>query len=181
MARAKPPARFIESTSAPLDAQEAVDWLKRRGSKAGRDGMARYALPSDKAFGVAMRDVQALAKEMGRSHDLAEALKKTGWYEARTLASYVDDPACVTPAQMDRWCRAFDNWAICDTISFHLFDHTPYAWAKVSAWAVRREEFVKRAAFALLWAHRARQGRRRRAVRPGSALIERAANDDRPT
>ena len=51
---------------------------------------------------------------------------------------------------MDRWCRDFDNWGICDTVCFHLFDRTPHAWAKVAQWHDRRDEFVKRAAFALL-------------------------------
>jgi 3-methyladenine DNA glycosylase AlkD len=62
----------------------------------------------------------------------------------------VDDPAKVTPAQMDSWCRDFDSWAICDTLCFHLFDRTPHAFAKVKQWAKRRNEFEKRAAFALL-------------------------------
>ena len=30
-----------------------VKWLEQRGSQRGRDGMARYGLPSDRAFGVA--------------------------------------------------------------------------------------------------------------------------------
>ncbi len=71
-------------------------------------------------------------------------------YEARLVTSFVDDPARVTSAQMDRWCRDFDNWGICDTVCFQLFDRTPHAWSKVAKWADRREEFVKRAAFALL-------------------------------
>jgi 3-methyladenine DNA glycosylase AlkD len=66
------------------------------------------------------------------------------------LTAFVDEPAQVTAAQMDNWARAFDNWAICDTLCFHLFDRTPHAWTKVAQWAGRREEFVKRAAFALL-------------------------------
>jgi 3-methyladenine DNA glycosylase AlkD len=66
------------------------------------------------------------------------------------LAAFVDEPARVTPAQMDRWCRDFDNWAICDTVCFHLFDHTPHAFAKVATWAGRKQEFVRRAGFALL-------------------------------
>jgi 3-methyladenine DNA glycosylase AlkD len=52
---------------------------------------------------------------------------------------------------MDRWCRDFDSWAICDTVCFNLFDRTPYAWQKVAQWRDQPEEFVKRAAFALLW------------------------------
>jgi len=56
----------------------------------------------------------------------------------------------VTRAQMDRWSRGFDNWGVCDTACFHLFDRTPHAWAMIARWAPRRGEFVRRAAFALL-------------------------------
>ena len=50
---------------------------------------------------------------IGRDHELALALWDTGWYEARMLTAFVDEPARVTAAQMDRWARDFDNWAIC--------------------------------------------------------------------
>ena len=130
--------------------RNALDWLKRKGSKAGRDGMARYAIPSDHAFGVSMKDVQALAKALGRDHALALALWDTGFYEARALCAYVDEPARVTAAQMDHWCRDFDNWATCDTLCFALFDRTPHAWRKVAAWTKRKPEFERRAGLALL-------------------------------
>ena len=153
----------------PLERQvrAALDWLKRHGTKANREGMARYAIPSDKAFGVSMADMKMLAKRLGRNHELAAALWDTGWYEARMLAAFVDEPARVTPAQMDRWCRDFDNWAICDTACFPLFDRTPHAWRKVEQWSRRRDEFVKRAAFALLWGLTVHDKQcRRRAVCP---------------
>jgi 3-methyladenine DNA glycosylase AlkD len=51
---------------------------------------------------------------------------------------------------MDRWCRDFDNWGLCDTLCFHLFDRTPQAWDMVARWSEEEGEFVKRAAFALL-------------------------------
>jgi 3-methyladenine DNA glycosylase AlkD/uncharacterized protein YdhG (YjbR/CyaY superfamily) len=133
------------------DAVEAVvATLKRLGTKRTRDGMARYAIPSEEAFGVSVGTIRQLARRIGQNHDLAAGLWETGWYEARMLAAFVDEPASVTPAQMDRWCRDFDNWAICDTLCFHLFDRTPYAWRKVEQWSGRKGEFVKRAAFALL-------------------------------
>jgi 3-methyladenine DNA glycosylase AlkD len=66
------------------------------------------------------------------------------------LATLVDEPELVTATQMDEWCRDFDNWAICDTACFALFDRTPHAWRKVAAWSTRKDEFQKRAAFALL-------------------------------
>ena len=46
-----------------MKADYALAWLGKNGSKAGRDGMARYNIPSDKAFGVPMNRIQALAKD----------------------------------------------------------------------------------------------------------------------
>jgi 3-methyladenine DNA glycosylase AlkD len=165
---------------ADMDAATAVDWLKSHSTKAGLEGMARYGLPSERAFGVAMRDIQSLAKLLGRNHELASQLWATGWYEARLLASYVDDPASVTPRQMDQWCRDFDNWGVCDTVCFVLFDRTKHAWSKVAQWADRDQEFVKRGAFALLWGLTVHD----KAASDdqfvhGLALVERAAEDDR--
>jgi 3-methyladenine DNA glycosylase AlkD len=91
-----------------------------------------------------------MAKIAGRDHDLAAALWETGWYEARMLASLVDDPALVTPTQMDAWRADFDNWGIVDTVCFCLFDRSPHAFARIEPWSRLDDEQQKRAAFALL-------------------------------
>jgi 3-methyladenine DNA glycosylase AlkD len=145
---------MAKSTKATVPAaervRESLSWLEHRGSKKNRDGMARYGIVAPKVFGVSVSMIQQLGKRLGRDHELALALWETGWYEARMLTGFVEDPDRVTAAQMDRWARDFDNWAICDHLSFHLFDRTPHAWRKIDQWSRRREEFVKRAAFALL-------------------------------
>src|SRR5687768_5088354 len=120
------------NSDAKKQAKSAVAELKRLSSKKNRDGMARYAITSEKVFGVMVGPIRDLAKRLGRNHELAQALWDSGWYEARMLATFVDEPALVTPAQMDRWCKDFDSWAICDTACFHLFDKTPHAFKKVS-------------------------------------------------
>jgi Predicted DNA alkylation repair enzyme len=137
---------------ASLDVQvgTVITKLKKLSSKSARDGMARYGLPSDNALGVPVGKMQKLAKAMGRDHELAAALWETGIYEARMVAAFLDEPALVTPAQMDRWCRDFDNWGIVDTVCFKLFDQIPHAWKKVVQWSKKRDEFQKRAAFALV-------------------------------
>jgi 3-methyladenine DNA glycosylase AlkD len=142
--------------------------------------MARYALPSTHALGVAMKDIKSLGKQLGRDHELALALWSTGCYEARLLTSFVADPEALTAAQMERWCRDFDNWAYCDTLAFNLFDRSPHAWAKVSAWSRKPGEFQKRAAFALLWSLALHDEHASDAqFRKGLELIERAADDPR--
>ncbi|HKO60726.1 MAG TPA: DNA alkylation repair protein [Pyrinomonadaceae bacterium] len=167
-------------TDIKKQADAIVAQLKRMGTKKTRDGMARYAIPADNAFGVPVGQIRDLGKRLGRNHELAQALWETGWYEARMLATFVDDPQLVTAAQMDRWCKDFDSWAICDTACFHLFDKTSHAFKKVSQWSKRKDEFVKRAAFALL-ASLALHDKKSddRPFADCLPLIERAATDER--
>ncbi len=129
---------------------EALAALQAKASPASLAGYARYGITAKNALGMSMRDIQAIARTLGRDHSLALALWKSGVYEARCLAAYVDEPARVTGAQMDRWRRDFDNWGICDTVCFVLFDRAPDAWTKVREWADLPDEFGKRASFALL-------------------------------
>jgi 3-methyladenine DNA glycosylase AlkD len=164
--------------SDPVD--DALRWLKRRGTKRERDAQARFGIAASKSFGVSVGTIQQLGKRLGRDHDLALALWETGWYEARLLTAFVDDPALVTAAQMDRWTADFDNWGVCDTLCFHLFDRTPHAWRKVDQWTKRRDEFVRRAGFALMacLALHDKEAADARFVR-SLKQIERGATDDR--
>jgi 3-methyladenine DNA glycosylase AlkD len=174
-ARAITPAITIEEQVAV-----ALAWLEDHSCNSTLEGMARYAIPSDHAYGVAMKDIKSLGKTLGRDQLLAEALWKTGVYEARMLASFVGDPEKITAAQMDKWCRDFDNWAFCDAMSFNLFDRSPHAWDKVVEWSSRKREFEKRTAFALLWSlsvHDKHAGDE--AFIRGLQLIEREAEDER--
>jgi 3-methyladenine DNA glycosylase AlkD/uncharacterized protein YdhG (YjbR/CyaY superfamily) len=133
------------------DVQSVLAALKRLSNARIRKEMApRYGIVTSNALGVRMSDMQQVAKRLGCNHALAQALWETGNYEARIVAGFVADKERVTPALMDRWCRDFDNWGVCDTVCFKLFDRTPHAFGKVAQWANRREEFQKRAGFALL-------------------------------
>jgi 3-methyladenine DNA glycosylase AlkD len=44
----------------------------------------------------------------------------------------------------------FDSWDVCDQVCGNLFDRTPFAYQKAIEWSGRHEEFVRRAAFALM-------------------------------
>ncbi|MFC3080034.1 DNA alkylation repair protein [Phenylobacterium terrae] len=133
------------------DVEKVLQALQAEASDKVRDEMGpRYGIVTPKAMGVPMNRMQAIAKRLGRDHELAEALWETGWYEARTVAALIDDPGQVTPAQMDRWRADFDNWAIVDTVCFKLFDQSPHAFARIDAWATLNDEMGRRAGFALL-------------------------------
>ncbi|HKQ48241.1 MAG TPA: DNA alkylation repair protein [Phycisphaerae bacterium] len=189
MRRKKKPSRDNQTLkkeprrSPRVEAGAVLASLKRLASKKTREEMGpRYGVHTDRAFGVPVGKIQQLGKRLGRSHELAAELWKSGWYEARMLAAFVDEPLRVTPAQMDRWCRDFDNWGICDTVCFKLFDQVPAAIAfrKVGQWSREKGEFQKRAAFALLACVALHDKTTGDAPFVRSlSLIERAATDER--
>jgi 3-methyladenine DNA glycosylase AlkD len=184
-ARAKKPA--VRAQRATRDERSLADQvadalaaLEKASTQRDRDNMARFGIDAPKFFGVSMANLQKLAQRCGPNHELAEALWKTGWYEARMLATLVDEPERVTAAQMERWCRDFDNWGICDTACFKLFDRVPHAWNKAQQWCERRPEFEKRAGLALIACLALHD--KKAADEPFAAslaLIERCADDER--
>jgi len=133
-----------------LTKHEALAWLKRSGTRRDVLGLARYGIVAPRAFGVPIGKLLAIKKRIGTDRALAAALWTSGWYEARLLAAMVDDPKQVTRRQMDAWAREFDNWGVCDTVCWHLFDYTPFAFEKARQWSRSPREFVKRAGFALM-------------------------------
>jgi 3-methyladenine DNA glycosylase AlkD len=167
--------------SAGSACRSALEWLEAERDTTTFENMgSRYGIHTDRAMGVPMARMKVLAKELGTDHTLAAELWASGWYEARIVASMIDDADAVTSEQMDAWCADFDNWAIVDTVCFNLFDRTAHAWPKVDQWAASDREFTKRAAFALLWslALHDRKAPDDHFV-DGLSLIERYAGDGR--
>ncbi|MBZ5617208.1 MAG: DNA alkylation repair protein [Acidobacteriia bacterium] len=124
--------------------------LKTYANPANVAGMARYGISPVGTLGVPMPVLRKLAKESGRSHELARELWDSAIHEARILATLVDEPARVTRRQMDRWARDLDSWDVCDQACQNLFRYTPFAFAKAAEWARKKPEFVRRAGFSLM-------------------------------
>jgi 3-methyladenine DNA glycosylase AlkD len=175
--------RHTPLVSQTTTVSEVLAVLSEHASSTRRDEMGpRYGIRTPRALGVAMADMKRIARQYAASHDLAGALWDTQIYEARIVASMVDEPDRVTPGQMDRWCADFDNWAICDTVCFNLFDRAPAAWTRLAPWSAHSEEYTKRAAFALLWSLALHDKAADDALFVSALdLVERAATDDRPT
>jgi 3-methyladenine DNA glycosylase AlkD len=131
-------------------AWEVLVRLREKARADQLDGMARYGMVTENRLGVSVPDMRRLAKELGKDHELALQLWKTGVQEARILAALIDEPHAVTEEQMEEWVKDFNSWDVCDQVCMNLFDKTPHAWKKVRDWSVREEEFVRRAAFSLI-------------------------------
>ena len=129
--------------------EEVLKKLKEKAQPGRLEGMARYGMTVESRLGVSIPDLRKMAKDIGKDHQLALNLWKSGIAEAMILAAMVDVPQEVTEEQMEEWVSDLNSWDVCDQVCMNLFEKTPLAWKKVRDWSKREEEFVKRAAFAL--------------------------------
>jgi 3-methyladenine DNA glycosylase AlkD len=130
--------------------RRVVDELRAVADPSRPPGMARVGIRVDRALGVSIPECRRIAKTHRFDHGLALDLWTTGIHEARIVASMIDDPADVTPAQMDTWAADFDSWDVCDQVCSNLFGPSAHAFPAARAWTRRDEEFVKRAGFTLI-------------------------------
>ena len=147
-----------------MNCADILERLASRPDPHAVEGMARFGIVAKKVFGGwSTPELKKLAREIGRDHALAQELWASGVFEARALAALIDEPARVTARQMNQWAKDSDNWAVCDGACINLFRYTRFAHRKCVEWSSRREEFTKRAAFALM---------------AGLAVADKAARDE---
>jgi len=136
--------------SAVMQYEEVLGKLESLADPEAAEGMARFGINTEKAYGISVYVLKKLAKGITPDHDLAGRLWDSGIHEARILASMVDKPEMVTDEQMERWVKDFDSWDVCDLCCSNLFDKTRLAYEKAEQWSSREEEFVKRAGFVMM-------------------------------
>jgi 3-methyladenine DNA glycosylase AlkD len=142
--------RFPTSPEIMESSTAILKQLKAKANPANLEGMARFGMAVDKRLGVSVPVMRQIAKRAGKNHELAVALWRTGYAEARIVASMVGVPEQLTDKQMESWVKQINSWDICDQLCINLFWKAPLARQKIGEWANREEEFVKRAAYALI-------------------------------
>ena len=133
-----------------MNYKEVIKKLKLFSRSENVKGMARFGINPKNTYGIPIPVLRKLAKEIGKNHKLAKELWESGIHEARILASIIDEPQKVTEKQMEKWVKDFDSWDVCDQVCFNLFDNTEFSYKKIFEWSRRKQEFVKRTAFALI-------------------------------
>jgi 3-methyladenine DNA glycosylase AlkD len=129
---------------------EILHKLRSKARPDQLEGMARYGIVGKGRLGVSVPEMRKIAKQTGKDHRLAIKLWNTGIPDARIVAGLVGEPEKLTERQMEDWVKDLDSWDVCDQVCMNLFDKSPLAEKKIHDWAYREEEFVKRAAFAML-------------------------------
>jgi len=159
--------------------EQVLTRLKKLANPKNVAGMARFGISPKGTLGISIPNLRRLAREIGRDHELALRLWKSGFHEARILAGFVADPAKLTEALAERWVNDFDSWDVCDQVAA-LLEQVPFTRKKIRQWAASDREFVKRAAFAMIAGLAVHDNAAADAqFEPFLRLVRRASTDDR--
>jgi 3-methyladenine DNA glycosylase AlkD len=119
---------------AERDERGMSSWAKLGSSTAGM-----------RSYGIGLTRLRKLARRIGRSRELAQALWTTDVYDARVLALLVDDPARITPEQAETQVEQLAGgmlayvFASCDA----TLAKTPFVVELADQW-VRSDDPVRR-------------------------------------
>jgi 3-methyladenine DNA glycosylase AlkD len=127
--------------------------LERLGDPKVKKIKERFAITAEHSHGIFLKDLDALAKRIGKDDALALQLFDTKIYEAQLLCSRLFHPQNVTARLMEKWVKAFVNWEICDTFCMSFLGKTRFAYPKAFQWAEYKPEYQKRAGFVLMVAY----------------------------
>ena len=133
-----------------MNYNDILKQLKSMGDPKNIEGMGRFGIKTENNLGNSVTTLRNYAKKIGKNHNLAVKLWQSGIRDARMVAACIEDPKTVSENQIDAWVKDFDSWDICDHCCGHLIDKTPFAYKKAKEWSKRKEEFQKRAGFALM-------------------------------
>lgn len=133
-----------------MNCNDTLHRMKTLSDPKAVEGMARYGINPQNAYGVSVPNLRQMAKEIGVNHDLAIELWSSDIHEARILASMIADPKLTTEELMESWVKDFDSWDVCDQCCMNLFKRTPFAYRKAIEWSRNEEEFIKRAGFVMM-------------------------------
>ena len=129
---------------------EVLSAIKKLSTPEGIKKKAYFGISEVGNFGLTSPQIKAIARDIGKNHELALKLWQTSVHEARHIAVLIADKKMVTEKLMNKWVKDFNSWDIVDDCCGKLFCKTPFAYEKAVEWSERKSEFEKRAGFALM-------------------------------
>lgn len=148
--RAAPTKGAAPSAGAGWTLDRAMAELERLGTDVCKKTYFRHGA-TEPLFGVRFGDLGPLAKRIGRNQTLAEALWRTGNFDAQNLAAKVADASALTGPELDRWLPAVRNY--CAAMSFAaIAAQSPAAPKRIEKWITSRDEYTLACAYDTLGA-----------------------------
>lgn len=129
---------------------EVLKELESLGREDVREGRSRYGIRAETSFGVSIPNIKALAKKIGKYHELSLQLWNSGNHDARILSFMIGDPQKFTHELAEEWMKEMTSWDLTDGAAVYLFRHCDWVFDKMKEWISSDQEFRRRQGFVLM-------------------------------
>ncbi|MEK6192545.1 MAG: DNA alkylation repair protein [Chloroflexota bacterium] len=131
-----------------MDVRDALAQLEAAGTERNRIIYRRHGA-GENQYGVAFKVLRALAKRIGRDHNLAKGLWATGNADARLLACMVADPARMNEDDLDAWMREIAYYVLVDEFVANVASQVPGVRGRMERWTKSARDWTAQAGWDL--------------------------------
>jgi len=103
------------------------------------------------SFGIGLTQLKKLAKQVGRNHELAQALWKEPNYDVKTMAILTEEPKKVSQAQIEEMVNDVGMWIMSHTWVQNLFCKVHFAKELAEHWRVSKNDVKRRCGYSYLY------------------------------
>ncbi|MFW5701315.1 MAG: DNA alkylation repair protein, partial [Bacteroidota bacterium] len=97
-----------------MTTEQAIQEIKAIADPRAIKIWERGGMDTSKYLGANLTGLKKIAKKIGRDNDLAMDIWRTGFHDAKLLATYICEPKKVTEEQIDEWIEGVGFWDLAD-------------------------------------------------------------------
>lgn len=133
-----------------MNIDDILNELKSLSSERYKKNVLKMGIPEDNSIGVSTADIRKLAKELGKSQELAQELWNIGYHEAKILSILLIDDKKTSLSDVRKLMLDVKSWDLCDHICKNLIIKLPNFQTLIDEWCSHPQTYFKRAAFSLM-------------------------------
>lgn len=130
--------------------QDVLQLLSENRDERGIAHWRKTGVTRLESFGLGLTRLKTLAKKIGKNHFLALELWQLPIYDAKILATLIDNPREITPEQVEQQVTDADFWLLSYSYCVNLMPKLPFVTEKAVAWAASPDDLLRRCGYLLL-------------------------------
>ncbi len=133
-----------------MTSQDIIEELKQESSKKYKANVIKMGIPEENSIGVPTSQLRTIAKEIGKSNEMAYELWKSGYHDAKLLAVLVFEVKKLSFKDIDQLMDDVISWDLCNFISKQMIMKRKDYDDFIEQWIDSNHVYKKRAAFVLI-------------------------------
>lgn len=130
--------------------QDIIEKLKQSSSEKYKANVIKMGIPEENSIGVPTSQLRTIAKEIGKSNEIAYELWNSGYHDAKLLAVLVFEVKKLSFQDIDQLMNDVISWDLCNFICKQMIMKRKDYGDFIEQWIDSNHVYKKRAAFVLI-------------------------------